>query len=209
MKFLPLLFALLPTLSSLTQRNNRCPSLPLNLPCTCTSSQISCSGLNSTDHLSELEGVEEVTVTSGNLACLTTSHLPSSLTKLTVRHSGLTSILCPGSSFNSLPHLTLLDLSNNSIANLERDSITSLPASLTSLELRDNSLPCAPSLTWLNTWVRSRSTNLEQQLNLVQCMVENSPMGQSAPLLRVNSASIKFKTKRCLLTRLWTSTPQL
>jgi len=185
MKFLPLLFTLLPTLSSLTQRNNRCPSLPPNLPCTCTSSQISCSGLNSTDHLSELEGVEEVTVTSGNLACLTTSHLPSSLTKLTVRHSGLTSILCPGSSFNSLPHLTLLDLSNNSISNLERDSITSLPASLTFLELRDNSLPCAPSLTWLNTWVRSRSTNLEQQLNLVQCMVENSPMGQSAPLLRV------------------------
>lgn len=199
MVLLPLLLVLLlPVLSSPNkQKSSSCPSLPPNLPCSCSSHHLSCNGLNTTEELRGLDGVRELTISNGRLACLSTSHLPATLTRLTVTHTHLASILCPGSSFIALPSLAFLDLSNNSLSNLDKHAITSLPPSLTSLELRDNPLSCAPSLAWLNPWVRSRSSTLEQQLSLVGCMVENSPMGQSAPLLRVMDKYASVVTPSC------------
>ena len=77
-------------------------------------------------------------------------------------------MLCPGASFSSLPSLTSLDLSNNSLRSLLPASLHSLPPSLSSLSLQGNPLACSSDLAWLDDWAsNSHLANQVEHWNFV------------------------------------------
>jgi len=194
----PLLLLLLPLTSPLATPG--CPSLSPSLSYLChchhtSDLTITCSGLNSTSVLATLPRLTGLTITDSHLPCLTTAHLPSSLTSLTVTASGLTSILCPSSTFFSLPSLTSLNLSNNSLRSLDRSALRSLPPSLASLGLQGNPLPCSPSLAWVAGWAAALPATVRAEVEALECQVELGR--QEAPLVAVMEVYRRVVTPAC------------
>lgn len=183
---------LLVTTAGSQDRASPCPSLSPSLESSCSCRTVGqdlalvCTGLNSTLALASVREVSVLTVSQANLPCLHLAHIQAmGLRQLTVTRSGLNTILCPGSDFSALPSLTSLDLSYNNLSSLEQSALRSLPSSLTYLDITENPLPCAPSLSWLHPWAESLLATTRLQLEQVQCTVENSPSHQHAPLLSV------------------------